>query len=198
MNFTTVKDLSKKISEFRKDTKYLNIGVKTIQPIPKDKIYDFIMMTDSSLSSNVFSNEPANLSYVSAKTGILKAISDVYSLVPEGAFDITDQYNVLSARNRILSKLRNDIAFETMIFTHMLAIDSNVFNMMTGCLDGVIITGKYPCSKKLAHDILMLSKLEYLNIEIEIWDAEDEPSGEYSDKPLINGMSFHINNQGLV
>ncbi len=199
MNFQNKKQLQKRISEFRKDTKYVSLFIETVSPIPSANIPDFIIKTDVSLSPSPFSNEVNNIYMIRDLCGIYEACNKIINQCNPDSIDMTSTYDSESLINGVIKKLRPNMDFKTLYPVFLTCRESTSLNAYTGELSGYLPTGRYPTSENLAHDFFLLAQLKYLDVKIHIWDSEKEPLGcsEYGDEPLVNGLSFHITN-GMV
>ena len=195
MIFENKKQLQNRISEFRKNTKYVSLFIETVSPISNANLSDFIIKTDVSLSPYAFSNEATNIYMIRELCGVYEACNKIAEQCKPGAINLTSTFEIESLINRVIKELRPDMDFKTLYPSFLICQDSTCLNARTGELSGYLPTGRYPTSEKIAHDFLLLAQLEYLDVKIHIWDSENEPSdfSEYGDEPLVNGLSFHIN-----
>ena len=193
-------ELEKRISEFRKDTKYVYLTIESKSPIPLDKISDFVLMTDCNLSTSAFSNYPENIFLIQDLCGFFDIGNQILEKCSPSAFDVNNEFTQVTEMNYILNSLRGNFRLSTLYFSHLCSSNRTVINANTGDLLGTIPTGKYPTSSRLASDFIALSTLDYLDVVVRIWDGKEEPAScsEYCDDPIINDLSFHIKNGDIV
>lgn len=192
-------DVEKAIEKHRKNTKYPVITIETNNPIPKDKIFEFIMKTDQTTRFSGFSNMNGIIQIFKERSGFEDFKRSVFEL---SNFDI--KYLNFNSHEEMLS--------ETIIQSHLVEnliglgetpfkFDSifdwsgeTLLNVKTGCISGEIYSGKYPSSYEILQGVDFLSSLDFLDITLRLWDLPDGHIGYEERNHFENLVSIKVSN----
>lgn len=192
-------EIEKALEKHRKNTKYPIISIETNTPIPKDKIFEFILKTDQTTKGAGFSNMNGIVQIFKERSGIEDFKRKAFRLsdFEHGFLDFNSHEEI------ILDKSLESHLFETLVghFETPFVFDSlfdwsgeTLLNVKTGCISGEIYSGKYPSAYEILQGVKFLSTLDFIDVTLRLWDLPIGYNG-YEDRDCFeNLVSIKVNN----